>query len=85
MENAGDTYTITRESFARTYRQISSGVYYKVAEVYAEIATEAGEIRTQEGATHYEAGDYLVHNGPDQSDGYAISKEKFESMYEAIE
>ena len=85
VDNAGDTYTIARETFAQTYRMVSPGVFYKMSEVYAEVAAESGEIRTQEGSTHYEAGDYLVYNNPDQTDGYAISREKFERMYEEIE
>lgn len=85
VDNQGDTYTIAKESFAKTYRQVSPGVYYKMSEVYASVAKEPGEITTREGSTHYEKGDYLVYNNPDQTDGYAISKEKFERMYDEIE
>ena len=31
--------------------------------------------------THYEAGDYLVSNNPDGSDGYAIGAATFEALY----
>ena len=36
VSNAGDTYTVDRESFARTYRATGHGGYVKVAPVYAE-------------------------------------------------
>ena len=85
VNNAGDTYTISRESFAKTYQQVSPGVYYKTAEVYAKAALEPGKIDTQEGETHYAAGDFIVYNNPDRSDGYAVSKEKFDALYELIE
>ena len=48
----------------------------------AEAAASAGVIDTKEGSTGYEAGDYLVYNGPDRTDGYAVGREKFEEMYE---
>ncbi len=81
VNNNGETYTIDRESFARTYREISPGVYCKSTPVWAEIAESDGVIRTKEGATHYKAGDYIVYNNEDGSDGYALSPEKFLSLY----
>jgi hypothetical protein len=39
-------------------------------------------VRTKEGSTHYEAGDYLVYNQQDGGDAYAVSKRAFERMYE---
>jgi hypothetical protein len=50
--------------------------------VWAEQATQAGSVATQEGRTHYEAGDWLVSNGQDGSDPYAIGAARFEQMYE---
>jgi hypothetical protein len=82
VSNDGDTYTVDRESFARTYRATGPGTYVKVTPVWAEVARTAGEVRTKEGATHYKAGDYLVYNEPDGGDGYAVSKDTFERMYE---
>jgi hypothetical protein len=38
-------------------------------------------VNTKEGATAYRAGDYLVSNNRDGSDGYAVSARKFEEMY----
>ena len=49
------------------------------------IASAAGDVRTKEGSTHYEAGDYLVFNEPDGRDAYAVSKQAFERMYEPTE
>ncbi len=82
MNNAGDTYTVDRQTFAHTYRSTGPGTYVKVTPVWAEIADRAGEVRTKEGTTRYQAGDYLVYNEPNGGDAYAVSKETFERMYE---
>ena len=82
VNNDGDVYTVDRESFARTYEPTGPGTYVKRTPVWAEVAPAAGEVRTKEGATHYEAGDYLVSNDPDGSDAYAVAKDDFERMYE---
>ncbi len=82
VHNNGDTYTVDRDTFARTYKQTSPGTYVKVTPVWAEVTSEAGEVRTKEGATHYQAGDYLVYYEPQGGDAYAVSKEAFERMYE---
>jgi hypothetical protein len=80
--NAGETYTVDGETFARTYEQVSDGVYEKTAPVWAEQAGEAGRIGTREGSTGYEAGWFLVYNDPNRRDGYAMAEEKFRSLYE---
>lgn len=85
VNNAGDTYTIAADSFAETYVWISPGIYYKQAEVYAEVVGQDGKILTKEGETSYLSGDYLVFNQPDRKDGYAVSRDKFEKMYELDE
>ena len=82
VNNSGDTYTVAKESFANTYQFLSPGVYVKAAPVWAEVAENAGKVKTKEGETAYEAGDYLVFNNEDGTDGYAMSAETFESMYE---
>jgi len=79
----GDTYTIDAEVFARTYREAGKGVYEKTSTVWAVRADAAGVIPTKEGSTAYEAGDMLVFNDPDGTDGYAMSAAKFASLYEA--
>ena len=84
VSNAGDTYTVDRESFASTYRAAGHGEYVKIAPVYAEVAANAGDVTTKEGTTHYAAGDYLVYNEPDGGDPYAVSKENFERMYQEL-
>jgi hypothetical protein len=81
VNNQGDTYTVDGDTFARTYRATGPGTYFKTTPVWAEVATSAGEVRTKEGSTSYEAGDYLVSNEPDGGDAYAISKSAFERMY----
>lgn len=82
VDNNGDVYTVNRETFERTYRRVGAGVYVKSAPVWAEVAKEAGCVKTKEGATNYLAGDYLVFNERDGGDPYAVSAAKFEEMYE---
>jgi hypothetical protein len=83
VDNDGDVYTVDAEVFARTYRQVPTarGTYVKTTPVWAERAAKAGSVRTKEGITHYEAGDYIVSNSRDGSDQYAIAADKFESLY----
>lgn len=82
VDNNGDKYAVAQESFATTYDFISPGVYVKWAPVWAELADKAGKVKTQEGETAYQPGDYLVSNNEDGTDAYAVAKEKFASMYE---
>lgn len=81
VDNDGDCYSIDAATFEATYEPVSPGRYIKSAPVWAAVAKEAGAIRTQEGATRYEAGDYLVADAPDGPDIYAVSRAKFERMY----
>ena len=85
VDNAGDKYTVARESFAKTYEFVSPGVYTKSAPVWAELTDKPGKIKTSEGETTYAAGDYLVSNNPDGTDTYAISAEKFRELYDLAE
>jgi len=82
VDNGGNVYTVAEDSFAATYRSVSPGRYIKTAPVWAEIATCDGAIKTKEGKTHYVAGDYLVYNGENRQDGYSVTAEVFEKMYE---
>jgi hypothetical protein len=84
VRNGDDTYTVDAEVFARTYESVGPAQYRKVATVWAERAQESGRIATKEGATHYQAGDYLVYNEPDRVDGYAISAARFDELYELL-
>ncbi|NOZ52379.1 MAG: hypothetical protein GXP08_04420 [Gammaproteobacteria bacterium] len=83
--NEGDTYTVNREIFAKTYQQKSPGVYVKITPVWAELTTRSGSIVTTEGKSNYQVGDYLVCNCDDSSDIYPVSSARFESMYELDE
>jgi hypothetical protein len=82
VDNNGDVYTVNAEVFTRTYHKIGAGIYVKSTPIWAERATQSGSVTTNEGRSHYSAGDYLVSNNEDGTDAYCISAEKFESMYE---
>ena len=81
VDNDGDVYTVDAEAFARTYRKTGTGAYVKTTPIWAERAQSAGTVETKEGVTHYEAGDYVVSNNSDGSDGYAITAATFEALY----
>ncbi len=74
------TYTIDKESFSKTYTEVSPGRYQKKC-VWARRAVSEGVIRTKEGNSHYNCGDILMFNNADETDGYCISFEKFENLY----
>ena len=80
-----ERYTIDRDSFASTYVQTEVvGWYVKSAVVWAEQATSAGKIQTKEGFTDYTPGDWLVYNQDNRQDGYAMSDEKFNKLYDSV-
>lgn len=85
VNNAGEVYTVDADTFARTYRLTSLGLYEKVTPVWAEVAQQNGMITTKEGVTHYDAGAYLVFNERDGGDGYAVTADQFEKMYKPLE
>ena len=85
VDNDGDVYTVDADVFAATYRELSPGVYLKTNAIYAKQADGDGRITTKEGASEYRAGDYIVSNNADGSDGYCMTAEKFEAMYELDE
>ena len=82
VDNDGDIYSVDRETFERTYERSGLGVYVKISRVWAEVATEAGSVPTQEGRSHYEVGDYIVWNDEAGQNRYCMSAEKFDSLYE---
>lgn len=82
VDNDGDVYTVDAETFARTYRGVGPGRFEKTGRVWAERADAPGAIATQEGSTDYAAGDMLVFNDEAGEDGYAMSAERFERLYE---
>ena len=55
VNNNGDTYSVDRQVFARTYSQVSPGVYFKSTPVWAFPADKAGSVKTREGETNYKA------------------------------
>jgi len=82
VERDGQVHTVDADSFNRTYRKVGPALYEKQGTVWAAPAGAEGWIQTHEGKTHYRAGDFLVWNNADKTDGYAIEKERFESLYE---
>ena len=82
VERNGSVHTVTADSFARTYKQIGPATYVKEGVVWAAPASGDGAITTQEGETHYKQGDFLVWNDQERTDGYAIAKDTFETLYE---
>ena len=81
VDNDGDVYTVDSDVFTRTYKKTGTGTYVKTTAVWAERASQGGSVKTKEGVTHYDAGDYIVSNNRDGSDQYAIKGAKFEAMY----
>jgi hypothetical protein len=84
VNSGSDTYTVQRDSFEKTYKKLDTGQYRKTTPVCAEVATESGQVRTKEGLTRYEPGDYLVSNDEQGHDQYAISKKVFHETYEPV-
>lgn len=85
VDNAGDIYTIDQSEFERTYKKVSNCRYIKTTKIWVSQADTNGSVITLEGETHYQAGDYLIANEKDGEYVYAISKIKFELMYEEAE
>lgn len=84
VNNGGDVYTVDAKKFATTYREVSPGVYEKVAPVWAVVAEADGSILTEEGLTNYQKGWYLVYEDAEGREGYAMRPEKFHSMYKPV-
>jgi|GEM_PF-178278 len=82
VDRNGSVHTVAADTFARTYEKVGPATYVKRGVVWAAPASSAGAIATKEGATHYNQGDFLVWNNKDLTDGYAITKELFASLYE---
>jgi hypothetical protein len=85
VQSDGDVYTVDADTFAETYRQVRPGLYEKAAPVWGRLAEEPGQIRTKEGTTDYDAGDFLIYNDPEGRDGYAMAAERFKSLYEPVD
>ena len=86
VDNDGEVYSVSRDTFVKTYRRVSPGIYMKTTPVWAEIAKTSGTVKTEEGHSNYKAGDYLVYNNEDGKEAdYCMTGEKFKSMYESDE
>ena len=83
VQNMGETYTVDAKSFAQTYQQVGPGVFAKGGFVFAKEANEDGTIATKEGVSAYQAGDVLVFNNEDQTDGDCMNAAKFRHLYES--
>ena len=81
VNGSGETYSIDKESFAKTYAEVSPGVYVKTGFVWAEAATEDGSVPTKEGHSAYAKGDFIVCNNEDGTDAYCMTAEKFNALY----
>jgi hypothetical protein len=81
VDNEGDVYSVDAEVFAGTYQKTGPGTYVKTTPVWATRAESPGTVKTKEGGTDYQPGDYLVSNNSDGSDEYAMTAEKFEELY----
>lgn len=84
VNRRGDVYTVEREIFALTYREIQPGQYRKVTPVWAEPATGPGAVQTLEGTTHYVAGDYLIYDDETSPATHAVSAATFPELYEPV-
>jgi hypothetical protein len=82
VQNGDESYTVEQASFANTYTPLGNTLYRKSNVVWAEVAETPGQIHTKEGTSAYVAGDYLVYNKADRSDGYAVRCDKFHDMYQ---
>jgi hypothetical protein len=83
VDNNGEIYSVDGKVFARTYKQLRTGIFLKTTPVWAEIAARTGTIRTKEGTSRYQEGDYIVYNDKDGRDGYCIAAATFKSTYRA--
>lgn len=82
VQNGKEVYTIDSESFSKTYKRVSQGLYIKKAPVWAYRAARAGKIQTKEGYSQYKKGDWIVANDSHFVDQYPLSDRKFRSLYE---
>ncbi len=82
VDNYGDVYTVTDKTFTTTYRMERPGLYRKIASVWARVAQTKGTIRSEEGETEYEPGDYVAFHAPDAELGWAVPPLKFLERYD---
>jgi len=81
VERDGQLYTVDAEVFRRTYVNVGPGRYKKVTPVWAEVASERGVVRTKEGSTVVEPGDFIVSNDEAGQDTWAMNAAEFRQLY----
>ena len=59
-----------------------TSLYRKIAAVWARVAQAKGTIRSEEGETEYEPGDYVAFHAPDAELGWAVTPVKFLERYD---
>ena len=78
-----DLYTCEKTVMLSTYEEVTPNEFLKTASIEAREATSSGEIRTLEGFSKFQPGDFIVTNpGGDQ---YVISARNFHEMYDPLE
>mgnify|MGYP001191320982 CR=1 FL=1 len=82
VDNGSDVYTVKADVFAATYGHVRDGRYRKTAPVWAERMAEAGSVATNEGVSHYVAGDYVVSHHADLREPWAVAAAAFDELYE---
>ena len=82
VDNHGDVYTITDDTFTRTYRMERPGLYRKITPVWARVAHAKGTVLSEEGETEYEPGDYVAFHAPGAELGWAVKPAKFRERYD---
>lgn len=82
IQKGKEVYTIDSESFSKTYKKVSQGLYIKKAPVWSYRAAREGKIKTKEGHSQYKKGDWIVSNDSHFVDQYPLSDKKFRSLYE---
>jgi hypothetical protein len=81
--DGNSTYMVDAELFAEKYRLIGyAGRYAKIATVWVEVADRYGQMMTKDGVCEYAPGDRLVFHDPGEEEGFCMSPEEFERIYE---
>lgn len=81
--DGNSTYMVDAELFAEKYRLIGyDGRYAKIATVWVEVADRYGQMMTKDGVCEYAPGDRLVFHDPGEEEGFCMSPEEFERIYE---
>lgn len=85
LNNNGNVYTVDAQVFEETYQEVSPGQYAKTSSVWARKAVADGQVQSTSGFTAYTAGDMIVFNTTDGTDGWAMDSQEFQRLYEPID